>query len=1159
MAFPTIPTGGRIVTANQENTTATRQTANLSGLTKSAGDLLIAIFYAYQASGTNATFSAWTSGWTELTDLGTSGSTVAIGVAYKWSTGSETGTVQATQAGTPTGFCSSVVMSIPGAHATTPPEASTLATDTSTAANPPSLAPSWGAADTLWVAANANGETSASGTWTANNGAPTNYTGYVGSNPTDSSTVGQVAGAVAFRQLNASSEDPGAFSQDTSNARSGAITIAVKPAPATQTGTATLALTAGRVAAGVASTINHPDLFPGTSFDSFWAPGTGWTVTGGRAVGDPSVAGSYLYPTNSGWSLVGNNVTFETEQYPTASDGSAGCYFSLYVDTNNFVSWSVLSQTTLKATKKVAGTTTDVYTTTLDARLHRYLRIREASGTTYWESSPDGTNWTTRHSVANPITLTKLQMEVGSVRGAGTAVLPWLVESFKAKRTSAAEVTLGAGSAPAARTGHSIKVRARTTTGSDGEFRAILLDGSTQRTPALLVGPLTNAPADYTLNIADADAAGISSYSTLSVRFWGESASALAFEVDQLRLETPPAAGATTVTGSATLALTAGRTAAGRSTLKASATLALTDSRVAAGRRGQLGGATLALTDTRAATGRPTYKGAATLALTDTGTAAGTKTRTGTASLALTDSRAASGRSTLKTSAAVALSYAALPSGQRKAFGQASLSLTDTGTAAGGRTVSGAASLSLSNARTAAGSASKSGSASLSLTSTRTAAGQRRALAQAALALADGRTAAGRSTLKAAASLALTDNRAAVGRTTYKSSASLALTDGRAAAGSRIGTGQASLALSNSRTALAVATYKALSSLALTDSRTAAGTRTRLGTAALSLTDGRTAAGQRKALGMAALLLTDSRTAAGRPTYKGSATRAVGATITAAPSGATVASATLSLTSSRTATAKRTALALASLSLTDARTAAGSRQRLGTASLALSDARTAAGRRTARSSALLALANARTASAAGGAQGSASLSLTAGGLAAGFPTHKGSASLALADGRLAAGRLGSKGAAQLALTDARAALGRRTALAQAQTGLSYLGLAQGAPTRLGGASLDLAALLVARYSQNVLGSADLGLGALVSVLGYVPSTPWSHDGWLADGYRNPRVGLAQPGHRPGVVDPDDEPWPPGAAPPGIPPPHGTNPPFVESGWLSGAETPKRRS
>ena len=81
------------------------------------------------------------------------------------------------------------LMAIPGAHATTPPEGTALATGTTTAANPASLSPSWGADDPLWIAVGGSGETSATSTWTGMAPPPLNYTGYVDSAVADTSTM----------------------------------------------------------------------------------------------------------------------------------------------------------------------------------------------------------------------------------------------------------------------------------------------------------------------------------------------------------------------------------------------------------------------------------------------------------------------------------------------------------------------------------------------------------------------------------------------------------------------------------------------------------------------------------------------------------------------------------------------------------------------------------------------------------------------------------------------------------------------------------------------------------------------------------------------------------------------------------------------------------
>lgn len=233
--FPSIPTvaDGRILFAKQENTTSPRTFPNLSSLTKNAGDLLIAIIVQYQSSLTSAIWSSWGASFTELKDIGVA-SQHAIGVAYKWSTGSETGTFTVAQAGTITGYASMCLLSISGAHATTPPEiTAALATGTTALADPAALAPSWGADDTLWISGVGCGETSGSGAWGGvGSAAPTNYSGWADANVTDTSTIGQCEVGVSFRQNNTSSENVGTASGvDLSNARNCAFVIAVKNAP----------------------------------------------------------------------------------------------------------------------------------------------------------------------------------------------------------------------------------------------------------------------------------------------------------------------------------------------------------------------------------------------------------------------------------------------------------------------------------------------------------------------------------------------------------------------------------------------------------------------------------------------------------------------------------------------------------------------------------------------------------------------------------------------------------------------------------------------------------------------------------------------------------------------------------------------------------------
>lgn len=235
MAFPTIPTvaAGRVLSSLNTNPAGTHTFPNLSSLTKNSGDLLIAIVIIYDGNSTNAEFSSWGGGFTEFVDqAGTA--TMGIGCAYKWSTGSETGTFTVVSADTSANDSACFLISIPGAHATTPPEGGAIANGTSAAADPASLNPAgWGTEDTLWIAVGGCGETSTTGSFTGVAAAPTNYTDYVDSG-ISADVVGGVEGALAFRQLNAASEDVGGFSVDVSNARNSALLLAVRPAPAPQ-------------------------------------------------------------------------------------------------------------------------------------------------------------------------------------------------------------------------------------------------------------------------------------------------------------------------------------------------------------------------------------------------------------------------------------------------------------------------------------------------------------------------------------------------------------------------------------------------------------------------------------------------------------------------------------------------------------------------------------------------------------------------------------------------------------------------------------------------------------------------------------------------------------------------------------------------------------
>lgn len=72
----------------------------------------------------------------------------------------------------------------------------------------------------------------------------------------------------------------------------------------------------------------------------------------------------------------------------------------------------LITNGSIAAYKTVATVTTSLASATYNSTTHRWLRFREASGTTYWEYSSDATTWSTLHSAANPITVTSMEMQI---------------------------------------------------------------------------------------------------------------------------------------------------------------------------------------------------------------------------------------------------------------------------------------------------------------------------------------------------------------------------------------------------------------------------------------------------------------------------------------------------------------------------------------------------------------------------------------------------------------------------------------------------------------------------------------------------------------------------------------------------------------------------
>jgi hypothetical protein len=199
VAFPVVAG-----TNTSTQASSTSHTVNLPA-SIAAGDLLI-IFFGYNNTADDVTTpSGWTQFFNDVNGIRFYG-------FYKVADGGEGATV--TISSSTSGASRHASYRITGYQSV--PEATT-STGASATPDPPNLTPSWGAADTLWLASThcANSTTDLA--------APTNYGSIVQSAIQNSAQVG-----VAQRNLNAASDNPGTFTGAT-NSLWVAATVGVRP------------------------------------------------------------------------------------------------------------------------------------------------------------------------------------------------------------------------------------------------------------------------------------------------------------------------------------------------------------------------------------------------------------------------------------------------------------------------------------------------------------------------------------------------------------------------------------------------------------------------------------------------------------------------------------------------------------------------------------------------------------------------------------------------------------------------------------------------------------------------------------------------------------------------------------------------------------------
>src|SRR5690606_37967770 len=106
-------------------------------------------------------------------------------------------------------------------------------------------------------------------------------------------------------------------------------------------------------------------------------------------------------------------------EVPAVAGGDASTLFLVYAGDHNSRLGFEHRQGTVYAFSTIGGTRTNRATEPYNPNLHRWWRLREASGTVYWDTSGDGTTWQTLAQIATPFSVAAIQGYLQA--GGGTA------------------------------------------------------------------------------------------------------------------------------------------------------------------------------------------------------------------------------------------------------------------------------------------------------------------------------------------------------------------------------------------------------------------------------------------------------------------------------------------------------------------------------------------------------------------------------------------------------------------------------------------------------------------------------------------------------------------------------------------------------------------
>lgn len=256
--------------------------------------------------------------------------------------------------------------------------------------------------------------------------------------------------------------------------------------------------------------VDNVNLFSGSSVDStkteslsdnFSSADTSkWTGYDGN----PFVSGGQLHVTatsayetlsaSATKSLVGSYAQCEVVSRTNIGTGTTENTFELSVSSGNNVGF-IIANDNIGFYDTVSSSQTVNYIT-YDSTAHRWWRIREASGTIYWDTSPDGTTWTNRKSRATGLTVTAvtIKFEAGYY-GTETITSDFIIDNLnQAAGSGGSSGSSGGGLAPVIATAFGSSAVAETGTqgavliGRNGSSaqQAVTRNGSVRATQTLV-------------------------------------------------------------------------------------------------------------------------------------------------------------------------------------------------------------------------------------------------------------------------------------------------------------------------------------------------------------------------------------------------------------------------------------------------------------------------------------------------------------------------------------------------------------------------------------------------------------------------------------------------------------------------------------------------